>query len=47
MIPIFRLAIVLVVVIGVLVLTYTEKMRTRDAITLIGMILAYLFGTGT
>lgn len=47
MISLFRLGIILVVVIGVFILTYTEKRLSQDATTLIGMIVAYLFGKGT
>ncbi len=43
----FQFVIVLVVVIGVLFLTYTEKLRAQDATTLIGMIVGYLLGKGT
>jgi len=45
--PAFQFIIVLVVVIGVLFLTYTEKLRAQDATTLIGMIVGYLLGKET
>ena len=42
----FQFVLVLVVVLGILLLTYTEKLRKQDATTLIGMIVGYLLGKG-
>lgn len=42
----FQFVIVLVVLIGVCFLTYTEKLRAQDAAALIGMIVGYVLGKG-
>lgn len=44
---VFQFVLVLIVVIGVVFLTYTEKLHAQDATTLIGMIVGYLLGKGT
>jgi hypothetical protein len=42
----YQFVIVIVVVVGVIFLTYAEKLRAQDATTLLGLIVRYLLGKG-